>query len=226
MTGREAGSSASLRIDKFGWLGGGEVFASKQSYGGFEGGGPVLDGGVGVGSGGFDVEGEGEAFVDAGKVDEGRTEDALEGGLGKVESGGSTDEAVGELALEMDGGEEGAVAGEEVDVAPEAMGVVGGGKVEFEAEAGDLFGGEGPGVAFGGEDGRTGSVEGAECLHQLGVLLGLGNLVEVVGVFAEVYEVGGGCGVMPGNDEGGVFGGAFGGPVGEHGLLILVERLA
>ena len=71
-----------------------EVFAAKEGYGGFQGGGPVVAGGVRIGADGFDVEGDGEALLRAGKVEEGGTEDAVEHGVGVVEGDGAADEAV------------------------------------------------------------------------------------------------------------------------------------
>ena len=147
---------------------------------------------MGVGAEGFDVEADGEALLGAGEVDEGGADDAVEGGVGVVEGFGAAGEAAEELLGVVEGGEEGAVAPEDVDVAGEAGGIlVGfGGEIEVEVEMFELFGGEGPGVAFGGEDGRAGGVEGAEGLHERRVVFGLGEMVEVVGVLAQVDEVG------------------------------------
>ena len=40
----------------------------------------------------------------------------------------------------------------------------------------ELFGLEGPRVTFGGEDGGARGVEGAECVHEGGEVLGLGEM--------------------------------------------------
>ncbi len=45
-----------------------------------------------------------------------------------------------------------------------------------------LFGAEEPGIAFCGEDGRTGGVERAQGLHEGWIVFGFGEVVEVVGV--------------------------------------------
>lgn len=154
----------------------------------------MVGGTLRVGAEGFDVEGDGEAFLGTGEVDHGGADDAVEHGVGVVEGGGAAGETVEELLVLVEGGEEGAVAEEEVDVASEAGGGLVGGEVEIEievgAELGQLFGGEGPGVAFGGKDGGARGVEGAEGVHEGWKLLGFGEVVEVVGVFAEVDEVG------------------------------------
>ena len=71
-----------------------EVFAAEQGGCGFEGGGPVVAGGVGLGAEGFDVEGDGEALLRACEVEDGGADDAVEHRIGMVEGGGATDEAV------------------------------------------------------------------------------------------------------------------------------------
>jgi hypothetical protein len=83
----------------------------------------------------------------------------------------------------------------------------------MDAELVKLFALENPCVALRGEEGRARGVEGAESVHEGGEVLGLGEMVEVVGVLAQIDEVGFGVGrVCPGDDEDGVVGGAFCGP--------------
>ena len=198
-------------------------FGAEDGDDGFEGGGPVGRSRGGVGAEGLDVEGDGESFLGTGEVDERGADDAVEHGVGLVEALGAAHEAMDELTILMGRREEGAVAEEEIDVAGES-GEGGGGaeawveiEIEREAKLLELFGGEGPGVAFGGEDGRAGGVEGAEGVHEGREALGLGEMVEVVGVCAEIDEVRGGVrGVGPGNFQGGIVGGALCGPFGKH----------
>ena len=117
----------------------------------------------------------------------------------------------------MEGDEAGAVAEEEIDVAAEAGGGEFGaeGGVDIEAEGIEVLRGERPGVALGGEDGGARGVEGAEGVEDGGIVLGLGEMVEVVGVIAKVDEVVGGVGgVSPRDYEDGIVGGTLCGPFG------------
>ena len=66
---------------------------------------------------------------------------------------------------------------------------------------------------------RARGVESAESVHEGGKVFGFGEMIEVVGVFAEVDEVGAGAGrierrIRPGDDEDGVVGSALCGPFG------------
>ena len=83
-----------------------------------------MAGGVGVGAEGFDVEGDFEALLWAGEVEECGADDAVEHGVRVIEGGGAADEAVEELLVVVDGGKAGALAEEEVDVAGESRGEV------------------------------------------------------------------------------------------------------
>jgi hypothetical protein len=81
----------------------------------------------------------------------------------------------------------------------------------------ELFGLERPGVALVGEDGGARGVESTESMHESGEAFGLGEVVEVVGVFAQVDEVSARVGrirrgIRPRDDEDGVVGGALCGP--------------
>lgn len=187
----------------------------------------MLGGRLRVGAQGFDVEGDGEAFLRAGEVEQGRADDAVEHGVGVVERGGAAAEAVEELLVLVKGSEERALAEEEIDVAGEAGGGLVWREVEIEVEVltevGNLIGGEGPGVAFGSKDGGAGGVEGTQGVHKRWELLGLREMVEVVGVLTEIDELGGvresaglgGCRVgRPGDYQDGVFRGALNGPFG------------
>ena len=202
-------------------LGKGQVFAAEEDDGGFEGGGPVLFGGGLVVAEGFDVEADGEAFLRAGEIDEGRADDAVDHGVGVIERGGEASEAIEDLFVPVDGGEDGALAPEEVDVTGEAVGGFFGDEVEVEAEVGELglvfVWVDEPGIAFGGEDGRARGVEGAEGVHQGGILGCFFEMIELVGIFAEIDETAVGVSrVCPWDDEDGIVGGAFGGPFCEH----------
>ena len=101
-------------------------------------------------------------------------------------------------------------------------------EVELEAEGLEvvvvLVGAEGPGVALGGEEGRARGVESAESAAESRVVLGFGDLGDVVGLGAEIDEACGAVGIRPGDDEGGRVGGTFGRPVGEH-LLRIAEKV-
>jgi hypothetical protein len=121
------------------------------------------------------------------------------------------------LLLLVEGGEDKAFAPEEVDVAAEAHGSLVSEDVEFQAKGFELLLVERPGVTFGGEDGRTGSVERTQGMEQRRMLLDLGKMIEVVGVFTQINEVAAGVrGIRPGNDEDGIVCGTFNGPFGEH----------
>ena len=195
--------------------------AAEEGDGGFEGGGPVLFGGGLVVAEGFDVEADGKAFLGAGEIDESGADDTVDHGVGVVERGGEAGEAIEDLLVPVDGGEDGALTPEEVDVTGEAIGGFFGDEVEVEAEVGQ-FGlvfawVDEPGIAFGGEDGGARGVEGAEGVHQGRVLLGFDEMVEVVGVFAEIDETTVGVrGIGPRDDEDRIVGGTFGGPFCEH----------
>ena len=148
-------------------------------------------GGGWVGADGLDVEADGEALLRGGYVEEGGADDAVENGVGVVERFGAADEAVEELLVLMEGDEVRALAEEEVNVAGEAGGGELGAEsgVEVLTEGVEVFGRERPGVAFGGEDGGARGVERAEGVHDGGEQLGLGEMIEVVGVVAEIDEV-------------------------------------
>ena len=75
------------------------------------------DGGRLIDACGLDIEGEGEAFLGAGKVEERRTDHALEHDEGVVQRLGAAGEPVNEVLVLVEGGEYGAVAPKEVDVA-------------------------------------------------------------------------------------------------------------
>jgi hypothetical protein len=195
----------------------GDVFGTEEKDDVFEGGGPVLLRGAGIVAECLDVEGDGEALLWAGEVEERGADDAVEHGVRVIERGGAANEAVEKLLVMMHRDKAGAVAEEDVDVAGESGGewFVGGIDVEVEMELVELFGFERPGVALGGEDRRARGVEGAESVHESGEVFGFGEVVEVVGVFAEVDEVNRRVGrVRPGDDEDGVVGSALCGPFG------------
>ena len=82
----------------------------------------------------LDVEGDREAFLWGGEVDERGAECALERGVGVLEWSGETRDAVEELLVLMKGDEGRALAPEEIDVAGDAGGCVFVDEVEFEAE--------------------------------------------------------------------------------------------
>jgi hypothetical protein len=180
------------------------------------------------GAEGGDVEGDGEAFEGAVEVEDGGTEDALEGGFGMLEALSSAGDAVEAILLLMGGGEDGALAPEEVDIAGEAVEGVFGGEHELETERLDFIGcffeGERPGVALGGEEGGAGGVEGAEGPAKRRKEFGFGNFSDLVGVGAEIDEARGAIWIEPWDHEGGCVVGAFGGPVREHEATGYVGR--
>ena len=63
---------------------GGEFLAAEDGDYGGEGSGPVLVGEGGVGAYGFEVEGDAEALLGSGEVEEGGAEDGLDVGVGVV----------------------------------------------------------------------------------------------------------------------------------------------
>jgi hypothetical protein len=133
---------------------------------------------------------------------------------------------VEELLVLVERDEVRALAEEEVDVTTEAgggeLGAEGG--VEILTKGVEVFGRERPGVAFGGEDWGALGVERAESVHDRGEVLGLGEMVEVVGVVAKIDEVVGWIGgIRPRHYEDWIFMGAFCGPFGEH-LCSILDR--
>jgi len=151
----------------------------------FERGGPVVGGGFGVRAEGGDVEGDAEAFQGAVEVEHGGAENALEGGFRVGELLGAADDAVETVLLLVGGGEDGALAPEEIDVTSEADTGKVGVEREFQAEGLESFGvravgGEGPGVTLGGEEGTAGGVEGAKSAAESGIVLGFRDVVDVV----------------------------------------------
>jgi hypothetical protein len=194
-------------IDCSGAAGGFEVFAAEEGDDVFESEFPAAASDFGFGAEGGDVEGDGEAFEGTVEIEDGGAEDALESGFGMLEALGAAGDAVEAILLLVGGGEDGTLAPEEVDVAGEAVEGVFGGEHELEAEGLDLVGGvfegERPGVALGGEEGRTCGVEGAEGAAERGEEFGFGDVGDVVGVGAKVDEAGGAVWVKPWDDEGG-----------------------
>ncbi len=90
----------------------------------------------------------------------------------------------------------------------------------MDAKGVEFFGIEGPCVGFRGEDRGSRCVEGAEGVHQRRIVLGFREMVEVVGIFAQVDKSSAGVGgVGPWHDQDGIVSGTFGGPLGEHSLL-------
>jgi len=82
-----------------------------------EGVGPVVPGRLRVVAEGLDVEADGVALLCGSEVREGGTEDKLEHCVWMLEGGGAVGDAVEELFVSVARNEDGAVAGEEVDVA-------------------------------------------------------------------------------------------------------------
>jgi len=169
---------------------------------------------------GFDVEAKGEAFLRSVQVDHGWPDDAVEHGEGMMERFGVAGEAAQQLLLKMKGSEEGAVSGQEIDVAGESCGGFIGFDADVDVEGFEFVGIEGPCVGFCGEDRRSCCIEGSESMHQGRITLGFGEMVEVVGVLTQVDKfstcVGG---IRPGHDQHGIVSGTFGGPFGEHSSL-------
>src|ERR1700733_12348789 len=99
-----------------------DVFGTEEKDDGFEGGGPIVAGGVGADAEGLDVEGDGEALLRAGKVEERGADDAVEHGVRVVELGGAANEAVEKLLVVMDGREARALAEAEGETAGDSGG--------------------------------------------------------------------------------------------------------
>lgn len=171
-----------------------KVFPTQQCDYGIECGSPMPVGSLGIGAESFDVEADGEALLRAGKVDQRRADHTVEHGVGMVEGRGAANQAMQELLVVMKGEEERTVPEKKIDVAGEAGGGVVGSEVEIEvevdAELFELLRVQDPCIAFCGEDRGARGVQGTERMHQGWILLGLGKVVEVVGVLAEVDEVG------------------------------------
>ncbi len=163
----------------------------------------------GVGAGGLQVQGSGEAFLRACEVEERGAQDGFEGGVGVVERGGEAGEPLQALLLLVERDEDRALAPKEVDVAGEAVGSLLGSQIEVELEVLEVVGIERPRVAFRGEYGRTCGVEGAQSLEQGRVQLGFGDAVEVVGIGPEIDELADARMrrvVVPWDDEDGIVG--------------------
>ena len=160
--------------------------------------------GLGIVTNGLHVQADGETLLRTGEIDECRTDDAVEHGIGLIERRGVAGQTMHPLLHLVVGGEERSLAPEDVDVAAEACrGVVGGG-VKVCAKIVELLCFERPCIALRGEDSGSWSVERAQGMHQRGVLFDFGEMIEVVGVLAEIDEsaIAGGIGwVRPGNDE-------------------------
>ncbi len=169
----------------------GEVFAAQQGDDGIKRCAPAPRGGVRVGTERLEVKADGEALLRTGEVHEGRADDAVEHDVGVVQRCCAAGEAVQHLLGLVERGEDGALAPEQIDVAGEAIGRgsgILGINIKIDAQVLQLFGVERPGIALGGEDRRAVRVQRAQGLHQRRVLLGFGEMVEVVGVLAQVDE--------------------------------------
>ena len=176
--------------------------------------------GIMIEADGFDVQSQREPLLGTDEIEKGGAEDTLDQGEGMVERGDAAVEAMEDMLVLVDGGEDGSIAPEEIDVARKAGARVFGEEVEFETEELEIFGGvDGPGIALGGEERRAWSVESAQSLEDGRVELGLGEVFGGEGVFAEIDEARASRGVSgrrPGNDEDGVLFCALCGPAKEH----------
>lgn len=106
-----------------------------------EGCGPMFVGGEVIGAHGLDVEGEGEALLRGGEIEQGGANDALGGGKGEIERGKAAFEALQQMLVLMEGGEEGAVAAEQVQIGEGRVGGLFGIEQESQAERVALLGG-------------------------------------------------------------------------------------
>ena len=165
-----------------------EFFAADEDDDGVEGGGPVLFGVYGVVSQSLDIEAYREAFLRAGQVDHCRTDDAVEHGEGMMERLGVASEAAQELLLKVKRGEERTFAAEEIDVAAEARRGFIGFDAEIDAQSVEFVSIHQPCIGFRGKDGRSRCVQGTEGVHQGWIVLGFREMVEVVGVLAQVNK--------------------------------------
>ena len=106
----------------------------------------------------------------------GGADDALGGGEGLIERREAAFQTAEKMALLMKGGEEGAVAAEQIEVGDEGGGCLFGLEGEMEAQVVALGGVSLPDVALGGEERGAGGVEGAKGVLEGGMIFGLGML--------------------------------------------------
>ena len=168
-----------------------KLFAAKEGDDGLQSFRPVLVRVGGIGAERLDVEADCEAFLGADEIDESGAEDAFDGSIGgvdRVQEAGEANEAP--LAL-MERDEEGALAPEKIEVACEAVGRLSRGEIEIVLGGCEFIGRHDPGVTLRGEDGRADGVEGTERLSERRMKLRFRDLVEGVGIFAEVNEANG-----------------------------------
>ena len=97
-------------------------------------------------------------------------------------------QAMQHLLLLMIGGEDRSLAPENVDVAAESGRGLVDDHVQVQAKCVELLCVERPRVALRGEDRRTRGVERAQGMHQGRIVLGFGEVVEIVRIFAEIDE--------------------------------------
>ena len=153
------------------------------------------------------IKADGEALLRAGKINQRWTDYAVEHGEGMVQRRRVSRETVHHLLHLVVGGKERSLAPNNVNIAAETGGGVVGSYVEILAEVIERFCVERPRITLGGEDGRSGGVESTQSMHQWRMLFNLGEMIEVVGIFAQIDEaaISGGIGwIRPGNDEHGV----------------------
>ena len=174
-------------------LGRSEVLTSQNADDGPQRCGPVLISVDCIVAESLDIEAQGEALLRASEIDECGTQHAVEHRVGMVERDSATGESVEQLLLLVERGEEGALPPQDVDVAGEAGRRVLGEDIEIELEVLEFVAVERPCIALRGEDGRARRVEGAQGMHQRRMLLGLGKMVEVVGVRSQIDEVASAC---------------------------------
>jgi hypothetical protein len=189
---------------------GGELAAAEEFDDFTETASPLFHGVGRIGPDGLEVERDGVAFLRIVEVDECRTQYHFEYAERARHRGSEPDEAIEHLLLAMAGGEDGAVAPEDVDVAGESCSGEVFGDVEVVAQGLELVFGECPGVALSGKDGRSRGVEGTKRLQERRMVFGFGDGVELVGFCAKIDELSGALGIFPGDDEDRIVGGALG----------------
>jgi len=137
----------------------------------------------------LDVETEGEAFLRAGEINERGTQDAIDSGVGMIERFNEADEALESLLLLVERDEDGAVTSDEIDVTHKAVRGFRWKDIQIRLGKEALVRVHGPGVALCGEDGRAWGVERTQGLHEGRVSLRFRNLIHVIGILAEIYEM-------------------------------------
>jgi hypothetical protein len=185
----------------------GKILAAQQCDDSVQSRSPVLFCGLGIVANGFYIETGCETLLWASEIDECRADDAVEHGIGLIQRRRVACQTVHDLLHLVVGGEERSFTPEDVDVATEACRGIVGSYVKVCAKIFELVGIERPCIALRGEDRRSRCVERTQSMHQWWMLFDFREVIEVIGVLAEIDEsaISGGIGwVRPGNHKHGI----------------------